>query len=74
MDTIPGGPSAHGTAAPGRCAKNLANPATTPAQVPAIPMGTTASHGRVAAKGTARVPKIVTGATNGPATTLAMSA
>ncbi len=74
MDTTPAGPSAHGSAAPGKCAKNLATPATTPAQEPAMAMGTDANHGKPADRGTARVPKIVTGATKMPATTLAMSA
>ncbi|NQD88958.1 hypothetical protein HP499_14265, partial [Paenarthrobacter sp. CM16] len=45
MAATPTGPSAHGNAAPGKPAKNLATPATNPAQVPATAMGTTASQG-----------------------------
>lgn len=74
MAATPTGPSAHGNAAPGKPAKNLATPATNPAQVPATAMGTTASQGRAVVRGTAIVPKIVTGATKGPAATLAISA
>lgn len=74
MDTTPAGPSAHGMAAPGRWAKNRAMPATTAAQAPATAMGTAATPGKTATSGTARVPKIVTGATNGPAATLAIRA
>ncbi|MCP1414201.1 hypothetical protein J3D46_003467 [Paenarthrobacter sp. A20] len=71
---IPIGPSAQGKAAPGKPAKNRASPATIPAQVPATAIGTTASQGRTVASGAAIVPKIVTGATKGPAATLAIRA
>lgn len=71
---IPTGPSAQARAAPGNPEKNRATPATIPAQVPATAMGTTASQGSAVARATAIVPKIVTGATKGPATTLAIRA
>lgn len=74
MADTPAGPSAQGRAAPGKWAKNRATPATAPAHPPATATGTTASHGKTTASGTATVPKIVIGATNGPATTLAISA
>lgn len=74
MADTPAGPSAHGRAAPGKWAKNRAMPATTPAHPPATATGTTASQGKTTASGTATVPKIVIGATKGPATTLAIRA
>ncbi|MDI2032961.1 hypothetical protein PJL15_00045 [Paenarthrobacter nitroguajacolicus] len=74
MAAIPAGPSAHGSAAPGRPAKNLETPATAAAHPPATATGTTASQGANAVNGTAMVPRMVTGATKGPATTLAMNA
>ena len=74
MAMTPAGPSAHGSAAPGKWAKNRAIPATAPAQTPATATGTTANHGKRVAIGTAMVPKMVTGAINGPATTLVIRA
>ena len=72
IDAIPTGPSAHGIAAPGNAAKNRAVPATIDALVPATATGAAASQG-TAANGTAIVPRMVMGATSGPASTLAMS-
>ncbi|GAA5189411.1 hypothetical protein GCM10023346_03870 [Arthrobacter gyeryongensis] len=65
MVAIPVGPSGHGSAAPGSPAKNLAIAATIAALAPATAIGTIASHGSKPTRGTAMVPKIVTGATNG---------
>jgi hypothetical protein len=65
MVAIPAGPSGHGKDAPGSPAKNLAIAATIPALAPATAIGTIASQGSSGTRGTAMVPRIVTGATNG---------
>ncbi|KIA73361.1 hypothetical protein ANMWB30_22880 [Arthrobacter sp. MWB30] len=74
MAATPAWPSAQGIVAPGKPAKNLATPATVAAHPPATATGTTANQGAITANGTASVPMMVTGATKGPATTLAMRA
>lgn len=71
MVAMPIPPSGQGSEAPGKPAKNRAMPATANAQEPATAIGTCASQGTVEASGTAKVPSMVTGATSGPATTLA---
>lgn len=73
MVAIPVRPSGQGSAAPGSPAKNRAMTATIPALAPAMAIGMAASQGTNGTIGTAMVPRIVTGGTNGAATTFVSS-
>lgn len=73
MVSSPAAPSGHGSDAPGSCEVNLAVAATPALKVPATAIRAVAGQGAGITRGTAAVPRSVTGATKGEAITLASS-
>ena len=71
MVASPKPPSGHGRDAPGSPAISRAVPATAPQKVPATAIRAVAAHGARTVSGTAAVPRRVTGATSGAASTFA---
>jgi hypothetical protein len=74
MVRSPKTPSGQAREAPGSPAMNLAVPATPELKVPATEISTVAAQGTWETRGTAAVPRSVTGATSGEAMTFAASA